>query len=115
MAVRFSAEQIKKLQKQMKLQKQQKRRQASLIDPQAINKSLMSKLIKSRQLKRGQPNPLQMAAKGGSMSLKSAFKEVNRNEPKAVAKTRKKHGKRRAKKQKIAIAYSKAGRGRRSA
>ena len=43
--VRFSPEQIKKLQKQMKLQKQQKRRQASLIDPQAINKSLMALFV----------------------------------------------------------------------
>ena len=111
--VKFTPEQIKNLQKMMKMQKQQKSAKARSIDTQNINKSLMSKLIKSQKLKRPQINPLQMAAKGGSMSLKSAFKEVNRNEPKAVKKTRKKHGKRRAQKQKIAIAYSKAGKGKR--
>ena len=113
--VKFSTQQIKNLQKMMKMQKQQKNRQAEKIDSAAINKSLMAKLIKSQKLKRPQINPLKMAAKGGSMSLKAAFKEVNRNEPKAVTKTRKKHGKRRAQKQKIAIAYSKAGKGKRRA
>jgi ribosomal protein S4 len=99
----------------MKLQKQQKNAKARSIDPSSINKALMAKLIKSQKLKRPGINPLKMAAKGGSMSLQSAFKEVNRNEPKAVKKTRKKHGKRRAEKQKIAIAYSKARKGKRRA
>jgi hypothetical protein len=113
--VKFTSDQIKNLQKMMQMQKRQKTRQAESIDPRKINKSLMAKLIKSQQLKRPGINPLKMAAKGGSMSLKAAFKEVNRNEPKAVTKTRKKHGKRRAQKQKIAIAYSKAGKGKRRA
>jgi len=109
---KLSMQQIKNLQKQMRAQKLKKRRDAELIDPAGLNKLIMGRLAKSKKLKRPNVNPLQMAAKGGSMSLKAAFREVNRNEPKAVAKTRKKHGRKRAKKQKIAIALSKAGRSR---
>ena len=111
--VKFSPTQIKALQAQMKQQKLKKRRTSELIDPSSLNKLIMQRLAKSKKLKRRGANPLQMAAKGGSMSTKAAFREVNRNEPKAVAKTRKKHGRKRAQKQKIAIALSKAGRGRR--
>ena len=107
-------QQIKNLQKMIKSQKLKKRRDAELIDPSGLNKLIMGRLAKSKKLKRPNVNPLQMAAKGGSMSLRSAFREVNTNEPKAVKKTRKKHGKKRAQKQKIAIAYSKAGRSNRS-
>ena len=110
---KLSMQQIKNLQKQMRLQKLKKRRDAELIDPAGLNKLIMGRLAKSKKLKRPNVNPLQMAAKGGSMSTKAAFREVNRNEPKAVAKTRKKHGRKRAQKQKIAIALSKAGRSRR--
>ena len=49
--VKFTSEQIKNLQKMMKMQKQQKNAKARSIDPQNINKSLMSKLIKSQKLK----------------------------------------------------------------
>jgi hypothetical protein len=108
----LTADQIKKLQRQMRQQRLKKRRGAELIDPSGLNKLIMQRLAKSKKLKPRGANPLQMAAKGGSMSLKAAFREVNRNEPKAVAKTRKKHGRKRAKKQKIAIALSKAGRSR---
>ena len=110
---KLSMQQIKNLQKMIKSQKLKKRRDAELIDPSGLNKLLMGRLAKSKKLKRPNVNPLQMAAKGGSMSTKAAFREVNRNEPKAVAKTRKKHGRKRAQKQKIAIALSKAGRSRR--
>tara|TARA_B100000470_G_C19757300_1_gene376598 strand:+ start:627 stop:971 length:345 start_codon:yes stop_codon:yes gene_type:complete len=110
---KLSMQQIKNLQTQMRLQKLKKRRDAELIDPAGLNKLIMGRLAKSKKLKRPNVNPLQMAAKGGSMSTKAAFREVNRNEPKAVAKTRKKHGRKRAQKQKIAIALSKAGRSRR--
>tara|TARA_R110002020_G_scaffold81936_2_gene203082 strand:- start:149 stop:493 length:345 start_codon:yes stop_codon:yes gene_type:complete len=110
---KLSMQQIKNLQKQMRSQKLKKRRDAELIDPAGLNKLIMGRLAKSKKLKRPNVNPLQMAAKGGSMSTKAAFREVNRNEPKAVAKTRKKHGRKRAQKQKIAIALSKAGRSRR--
>jgi hypothetical protein len=110
---KLSMQQIKNLQKQMRAQKLKKRRDAELIDPAGLNKLIMGRLAKSKKLKRPNVNPLQMAAKGGSMSTKAAFREVNRNEPKAVAKTRKKHGRKRAQKQKIAIALSKAGRSRR--
>ena len=48
------------------------------------------------------------------MSLKAAFKEVKKNPPKILAKTRKKSGKKKAEKQKIAIALSKAGRSRKN-
>ena len=41
---------------------------------------------------------------------KRAFREVKRNEPKIVAKTRRKKGKAAARKQKVAIALSKARR-----
>ena len=110
--VKFSPTQIKALQAQMKQQKLKKRRTSELMDPASLNKLIMQRLAKSKNLKPRGANPLQMAAKGGSMSTKAAFREVNRNEPKAVAKTRKKHGRKRAQKQKIAIALSKAGRGR---
>ena len=110
---KLSMQQIKNLQKQMRAQKLKKRRDAELIDPAGLNNLIMGRLAKSKKLKRPNVNPLQMAAKGGSMSTKAAFREVNRNEPKAVAKTRKKHGRKRAQKQKIAIALSKAGRSRR--
>ncbi len=110
--VKLSRQQIKNLQDMMKSQKLKKRRDAEIIDPSGLSKVIMQRLAKSKKLKRRGSNPLQMAAKGGSMSLKAAFSEVNRNEPKAVAKTRKKHGGKRAKKQKIAIALSKAGRSR---
>ena len=111
--VKFSPTQIKALQAQMKQQKLKKRRTSELIDPASLNKLIMQRLAKSKKIKPRGANPLQMVAKGGSMSTKAAFREVNRNEPKAVAKTRKKHGRKRAQKQKIAIALSKAGRGRR--
>ena len=92
---KLSMQQIKNLQTQMRLQKLKKRRDAELIDPAGLNKLIMGRLAKSKKLKRPNVNPLQMAAKGGSMSTKAAFREVNRNEPKAVAKTSKKHGRKR--------------------
>lgn len=42
--------------------------------------------------------------------LRTAFHEVKHNEPKVVAKTRRKKGAKAARKQKIAIALSKARR-----
>lgn len=43
------------------------------------------------------------------MSLKQAFHEEKANPPAVLAKTRKKEGKKMANKQRIAIAFSKAG------
>ncbi len=43
------------------------------------------------------------------MSVKAAFREVTKNPPKILAKTRRKKGATAARKQKIAIALSKAG------
>lgn len=43
------------------------------------------------------------------MSLKAAFSELKKNPPRILAKTKKKKGKRAANKQRIAIAFSKAG------
>ena len=48
------------------------------------------------------------------MSLKVAFREVKKKPQKILAKTKKKSGKKRAEKQKIAIALSKAGRSRKN-
>jgi len=44
------------------------------------------------------------------LTLKKAFKEVSTNEPKVVKQTRRKKGAAAAKKQKVAIALSKAKR-----
>lgn len=49
------------------------------------------------------------------MSVKSAFHEVSKNEPRIVAHTRQKFGAKDARKQKIAIALHKAGISKRSA
>lgn len=106
--------QIKALQKMLKMQRQTKRKEKRKIDPAALRQYFAQRLPKTKALQRGKVSPLQLAAKGGSMSLRAAFREVNTNEPKAVKKTRKKHGSKRAQKQKIAIAYSKAGRSKRS-
>lgn len=43
-------------------------------------------------------------------AIEAAFREVNANEPKIVAKTRRKKGAKAAQKQKVAIALSKARR-----
>jgi len=43
--------------------------------------------------------------------VRAAFREVNRNEPAVVSRTRRKKGAKAARKQKIAIALSKARRG----
>ena len=43
------------------------------------------------------------------MSVSAAFKELKKNPPKVLGKTAKKYGKKRAEKQKVAIALSKAG------
>ncbi len=51
-----------------------------------------------------------MAGKSVRQSVEAAFREVNRNEPKIVAKTRRKKGAKAAQKQKVAIALSKARR-----
>jgi len=52
------------------------------------------------------------AKNGGKMSVTEAFKEVKKNPPKVLSKTAKKYGKKRAEKQKVAIALSKAGKSR---
>lgn len=52
------------------------------------------------------------AKSGGKMSVEKAFKEVKDNPPKILSKTAKKYGKKRAEKQKIAIALSKSGKSR---
>jgi hypothetical protein len=106
--------QIKALQKMLRMQRQTDIRKKRKIDPASLRQYFAQRLPKTKALQRGKVSPLQLAAKGGSMSLRSAFREVNRNEPKAVTKTRKKHGSKRAQKQKIAIAYSKAGRSKRA-
>lgn len=51
-----------------------------------------------------------MSRKPSKAFLKRAFSEVYKNEPKAVSKTRRKKGATKARKQKIAIALSKARR-----
>lgn len=43
------------------------------------------------------------------MSVKATFKEVKKNPPKVLAKTKAKSGAKRANKQRVAIALSKAG------
>lgn len=47
------------------------------------------------------------------MTVKSAFKEMKKNPPAILAKTKAKKGKKAAQKQKIAIALSKAGKSKR--
>lgn len=47
---------------------------------------------------------------GDALTIEQTFSEVFRNEPQIVAKTRRKKGKATARRQKIAIALSKAGR-----
>ena len=105
--------QIKALQKMLKMQRQTKLKEKRKIDPASLRKYFAQRLPQTKSLQRQKVSPLQLAAKGGSMSLRAAFREVNTNEPKAVKQTRKKHGSKRAQKQKIAIAYSKAGRSKR--
>jgi len=84
-------QQIQQLQQLVKQQSRKKR-----LTPANYMSSLMK-------------NVVQMRADGGKMSVKKAFKEVKDNPPKILKKTAKKHGKKRAQKQKVAIALSKAG------
>ena len=82
--------QIKALQKMLKMQRQTKRKEKRKIDPAALRQYFAQRLPKTKALQRGKVSPLQLAAKGGSMSLRGAFREVNTNEPKAVKKNKEK-------------------------
>lgn len=53
-----------------------------------------------------------MPRKASKQKLRRAFSEVKRNEPKIVAKTRRKKGAKAANRQKTAIALAKSRRGR---
>ena len=88
---RLSRRQIEQLQKLVKQQSRKKK-----LTPPNFAQQLMK-------------NVVQMRAKGGKMSVDKAFKELKDNPPKILKKTAKKHGKKRAQKQKVAIALSKAG------
>ncbi len=90
----LSRQQIQQLQQLVKQQSRKKR-----LTPTNYLNSLMKNVVQTR-------------AKGGKMSVDEAFKEVKKNPPKVLKKTAKKHGKKRAEKQKIAIALSKAGKSR---
>ena len=91
---RLSRRQIEQLQKLVKQQSHKKK-----LTPPNFAQQLMK-------------NVVQLRAKGGKMSVDKAFKELKDNPPKILKKTAKKHGKKRAEKQKIAIALSKAGKSR---
>ena len=90
----LTRQQIQQLQQLVKQQSRKRR-----LTPTNYLSSLMKNVVQAR-------------AKGGKMSVKEAFKEVKENPPKVVKKTAKKYGKKRAEKQKIAIALSKAGKSR---
>ena len=90
----LTRQQIQQLQQLVKQQSRKRR-----LTPTNYLSSLMKNVVQTR-------------AKGGKMSVKEAFKEVKENPPKVVKKTAKKYGKKRAEKQKIAIALSKAGKSR---
>ena len=90
----LTRQQIQQLQQLVKQQSRKKR-----LTPTNYLSSLMKNVVQTR-------------AKGGKMSVDEAFKELKKNPPKVVKKTAKKYGKKRAEKQKIAIALSKAGKSR---
>lgn len=87
----LTRQQIQQLQELVKQQSRKKR-----LTPTNYLQGLMKNVVQTRK-------------SGGKMSVKEAFKEVKDNPPKVVRKTAKKYGKKRAEKQKVAIALSKAG------
>lgn len=91
---KLSRKQIQQLQKLVKEQSRTKR-----LSPDNYKAALMKNLALR-------------AKNGGKMSVTEAFKEVKKNPPKVLSKTAKKYGKKRAEKQKVAIALSKAGKSR---
>ena len=91
---KLSRRQIQQLQKLVKEQSRTKR-----LTPDNYKAALMKNLALR-------------AKNGGKMSVTEAFKEVKKNPPKVLSKTAKKYGKKRAEKQKVAIALSKAGKSR---
>ena len=93
---------------QQKLTRQQIQQLQQLVKKQSRKKRLTPTNYLSSLMK----NVVQTRAKGGKMSVDEAFKELKKNPPKVLKKTAKKHGKKRAEKQKIAIALSKAGKSR---
>ena len=88
---KLSRKQIEQIQKLVKKQSRQKR-----LTPENYRAALMKNLALR-------------AKNGGKMSVSAAFKELKKNPPKVLGKTAKKYGKKRAEKQKVAIALSKAG------
>ena len=91
---KLTRQQIEQLQQLVKKQSRNKR-----LNPTNYMASLMKNVVQTR-------------SGGGKMSVDKAFKEVKENPPKILKKTAKKHGKKRAQKQKVAIALSKAGKSR---
>ena len=91
---KLSRKQIEQIQKLVKEQSRTKR-----LSPDNYKAALMKNLALR-------------AKNGGKMSVTEAFKEVKKNPPKVLSKTAKKYGKKRAEKQKVAIALSKAGKSR---
>ena len=90
---------------QQKLTRQQIQQLQQLVKKQSRKRRLTPANYMSNLMK----NIVQMRANGGKMSVEKAFKELKDNPPKILKKTAKKHGKKRAQKQKVAIALSKAG------
>lgn len=93
----MSSEEMRKLKRL--LQQQQK---SGRLDPRTIRAELA-------KLQKG--SVVQRRNKGGSVNkpkLSKAFKELKKNPPSVLRKTKRKRGKARANKQRVAIAYAKA-------
>jgi len=91
-----------------KLSKKQIQQLQQLVKEEGRKKRLTPDNYKAALMK----NIPMRAKEGGKMSVKAAFDEMKKNPPKVLSKTAKKYGKKRAEKQKIAIALSKAGKSR---